>query len=912
MARARVLQHAFNVGVQDKSALTRIDLERMRLAAEEQTNLLCKVTGAGFMRPGLEYLSSTASDAQTLLKEFVFGATDAALLEFSNQALRVRVADQLITRAAVSSSVTNGDFPSATGWTLTATSGASSTVSSGFLALAATARGSSAKGTQAVSVALADRGVEHALRIIVERGPVTFYVGSSSGADDYVSETILRTGTHSIAFTPTGANFYIEFKSELRSLKLVDYVQVESAGVMSLPTPWTTANLGKIRTAQSADVVFVAAAGYWQRRIERRSTRSWSVVFYYADDGPFTADRTRAVKLKSSVTEGNGTLTASSKFFNSNHVGAIFRLFNAGVNRSVKIGAENTYTDPFRVTGVYDAVPAKYNDRNWSYVISGTWVGTIRIKRSFDSKETGYLDYVLSYPGNTATGTTINMGATSNQDLDQNAIVYYKIGFDPGEYSSGNATIQILYDGGGEYGTCRVTGYTSSTVVDIEVLSPFSTTEYTDQWQEGEWSANYIYPSAVELFDGRLWWSGEDRIWGSVSDSFESFDDQIDGDAGPISRSIATGGVNETQWLLGLQRLLIGTEGSIATVKSSSLDEPLTPTNLTIKDASTTGVAAVEAVRVDSRALCVERAGKAITEVVYSSDSGEYVATQLSRLTTDVFGSGVYQIGVQRRPDTRIWAVLTDGSCVCAVYEPDQQVLAFVPIETDGLFESVAVLPAADQDRVYFVVNRTINGSTVRFVEKMALDSEVKPQTLCKVMDAFELVTNAPASTAVSGLTHLVGETVVAWADGAPVEASSGVRSEFTVSGSGTITLPAAASNIVVGLPYRSRYKSARMAYGAAGGTALLKKQAIASLGLLLTDFTRAGVKTGESFDNLYPMPAKVGGATPDAIVLSDVHGEEPYPFGGAWTTDARVHIEINSPYTATVLGMVLEMDSAG
>jgi hypothetical protein len=48
---------------------------------------------------------------------------------------------------------------------------------------------------------------------------------------------------------------------------------------------------GLVRFDQSADVLFVACEGHQQRRIERRGTspnaRSWSVVLYQPEDGPF-------------------------------------------------------------------------------------------------------------------------------------------------------------------------------------------------------------------------------------------------------------------------------------------------------------------------------------------------------------------------------------------------------------------------------------------------------------------------------------------------------------------------------------------------------------------------------------------------------------------------------------------------
>ncbi|MBZ9873077.1 hypothetical protein LB542_19710 [Mesorhizobium sp. BR1-1-9] len=886
----------------------------MRLAAEQQTNLIPLTSGPAFMRPGLEYISTTASNDICRLKEFVFGATDAAVMEFTDQLMRVKVDDVLVTRPAVTAAITSGTFSSSTGWTLTATSGATSAVSGGFLNLTALARGSKASAAQTVTVN--QIGTEHALRIVVERGPVTLRVGSTSGGDEYISETALRTGTHSLAFTPTGASFFLLFQSELPQLKRLDSVTVEAAGIMTLPTIWLEADLFTMRFAQSADVVFVACGGYRPQRIERRSTRSWSIVTYQPNNGPFTVGTTRDVKLTPSVTNGNGTLTSSSAFFNANHVGTLFSLFHEGFNCLTDLAGEDQYTDTFKVTGVRST--SFYDDRNWTYSVSGTWAGTLRWYRSFDGADTGFKEFRRE-SGMSTIDITANLGPLSNDDNDDNAIIWYKLGFGAGSYTSGVATITADYDGGGGSGICRVTAYNSPTSVDIEVLSPFHGSAATKDWRECEWSDNQIWPSAVVFAEGRLWWSGSDRLWGSVSDGFDDFDDTTEGDSGPIARSIATGGVNDTQWLLALQRLLVGTEGAVSTVKSSSFDEPLTPTNLSIKDSSSTGASSVDPARVDTRGVFVDRSGKAVFELSFDGQSSDYNATQMSKLATDLFSSGIKTLSVQRRPDTRIWVVNNDGSCVCIVYEPLEEVLAFIPIETDGEFESVAALPADDQDRVYFVVNRTVNGSTVRYIEKMALDSDVKPSTTCKVMDAFADGVNSPASTTINVGTHLVGETVVVWADGEPLVTEVNgytVPNTYTVNGSGNITVGSAVTNWVAGLPYTARYKSAKLAYGAAGGTAMLQQKKVDEVGLIMTDFVRAGVRYGSQFDNperpLFPPPAQKGFTTAPAIVLSDVDDEEPFLFPGEWNTDSRVCVECASPNTMTLISMVISVTTNG
>lgn len=896
MAKVNTYFQSFNTGVHDKSALARVDLERMRLAAEIQTNFLPQAVGPGFMRPGTEYLTSTAGNNEAMLKEFIFGVSDAALFEFTNQSLRVILDDVPITRQAVSSAVTNGNFAAGAGWNTAGINGGTATIAGGVLIISGTNVNGTGRCIQ--TVITSSPNVEHALRIVVLRGPVQFKCGSTAGGQDYISQTILTAGEHSLAFTPTGA-YWIEFDNSNPRVAIIDSIQVESAGVMTLPTPWPLSDLPLIRIGQSADVCFVACKGYQQRRIERRGRRSWSVALYQADDGPFDAPSDQSIRLKPDALNGNTTLTASSSYFTPNHVGCMFRLDHSGQNVAQTLASEDTHTDAIRVTGIHGSAQS---DRRFVYNISGTWSGTLALERSYDSEDAGY---------NVDTTVSANGTYTQNDDSD-NSIIWYRVGFEPGGYTSGTALVQIGYAGGGGFGICRVTDYISPTSVSIEILTPFKNSVFTNQWRLGQWSNLAGWPSAVGFEDGRLCWSGSDRFWGSVSDAFASFDEEVEGDSGPISRSIATGGVNDTQWLLSLQRLLIGTDGTVSTVKSSSLDEPITPTNFSIRDSSTTGCSAISPVKIDTRGIFVERAGTALIELTFDGSVSDFKASQISKLTTDLFSSGIKTVAVQRRPDTRIWLVMQDGTCVCMLYEPEDQVLAFIPVETDGEFESVAVLPSAVQDRVYFSVKRTINNADVRYIEKMALDSETKPANLCKVMDAFATGTNSPAAAIVNVGTHLQGETVVIWADGAPIEISEGNPAQFVVDSSGNITLPAPVTNWVAGLPYRARWKSARLAYGAQMGTAMLQKKAVDNLGMVITDFVRAGIRYGTAFDDpfrpLDRLPIMVDGATQPAIVLSDIRDEEQFSFPGQWSIDSRVCLECTSPYTMMALGLVIQV----
>src|SRR3546814_17487340 len=117
----------------------------------------------------------------------------------------------------------------------------------------------------------------------------------------------------------------------------------------------------------------------------------------------------------------------------------------------------------------------------------------------------------------------------------------------------------------------------------------------------------------------RLGQAGREKGIGSVYDAFDSVDDTIEGNSGPISRTIGSGPIDFINWLLPLQRLLIGTEGAEISARSSSLDEQLTPTNFGLKTTSTYGSAAVAAVAGDDHGLYVPQGGSGILELTYAT-----------------------------------------------------------------------------------------------------------------------------------------------------------------------------------------------------------------------------------------------------------------------------------------------------
>lgn len=888
MASTNNLIYALNGGEVGSDTISRIDLAKMRLAAETCINFFPKTVGPISLRPGTEYRSTTRGNKRARLVPFVFSATDTAQLEFTGGEFRPLLDGRPITRASVTTLVSDGGFVTGTGWTLSATSGASSTITAEGLTINALARGSSAFAKQQVTVSGGNVGVQHALRIQVSRGPIRIRVGSTDGGDEYIAETALAEGSHSIAFTPTG-NFWIQFQNTGNPTRIVRSCTVEAGGDLVLATPWAESILREIRFEQSADVIFCTHQTTPVARIERRGTRSWSFVTYQLRDGPFLAAQTADLRMMVSATEGVATLTASAPFFKPGHVGSVFRLFHNGQRQTVTVAGEDRWSEPIRVRGVAAGMQFSVN-------ISGTWAGTIRLQLSLDGEAYGNND---DWNGQTGTFTTNQSGTIRRLGDDYANVTHWaRLGFAQGEYTSGAAQVTLSHDAGGGAGTCRILAVTSPTTAIVEVIKSFyRANTWAADWKEGIWSGVRGWPSAVALHEGRLWFGNKDSIAGSVSDAFDSFDGDTEGDAGPIIRSIATGPINYAQWILSLGRMVIGTSGAESVPRSSSFDEPMTPTNFSIKDASTQGSANVQPVKIDRNGIYVQRSGRRIYELAYDSQALDYASSNLTRFNPEIAETGVVELAVQRQPDTRVWGVLGNGQCGVLLYEKVEDVTGWHRFETDGQVVSVCITPGTQQDFVWLTVLR--NGNY--YNELLRFETEATGGNGNRMLDAHLFILNNAGNNVVSGLGHLEGRTVLAWADG------KRVPGQFVVT-SGSVILPYGVTFVCVGLPYKGSFKSTKLAYSS--DAPMNQSKRLVQVGVVLknTALSSQALRFGDTFDKMDPLPRTLNGIPVGEDDVLTGHESRTFPVPGSWQEDARICIESSAPYPVQINSITVQV----
>jgi len=922
MSRSEKLLLSFNRGVVSARGLARMDLDRLAMSAETMSNLMPRVLGSMMLRPGLQHIDTMFEDLGLVRQmPFVFGVDDTALIEFGETGYaRVRINDVLLARVAVVATVTDPTFNAALGvgvndWQddsdpgAIAASGAGATMPN-VLNLDGTGD-DYAKVTQRVEVDAGETAVEHALNITVVTEFCRIRVGTTINGDDLISETQLGKGIHNLALIPGQDHFFIELANDRNYRVLVSNCNIAAAGPVQLVTGYVTElQVRSARWSQSGDVIYLAGDSLQQRKFERRGTgvsrgRSWSSVDYGPEDGPFNVLNVSATTISVSAIEGDITITSSEPIFEQEMGGGVFgagaliRSFSQGQVVTQAVNAADQFTDPIRVVGTGDA-------RAFGIIIENIPPGSGTVTLQFAFADTG--------PWNNLTPQYATNQSITFNDGQDDQIIFYRIGVGAGDFTAGPINCTLTYTGGSITGVARMDGFNSPTSISAHVLVPFGSLDPTRDWFLGAWNGgrNNQWPDTTDIHENRLWWAGMDRIWGSNSDNYESYDDETEGDSGPINRQIGFGPIRTISWLKSFGRLLMGTSENAANidcartdgnnpigVRSSSFDEALTPTNFNIKT-------------INSKGVFVDRTLQRLYELVIDGGGVDYTSTDLSVFTPDFNVVGITQIAVQMKPDVRVHCVRTDGTVGVLIYDRLENVICWCEVILGGpgnwLVDDVSVLPGVVEDQVYYTVQgfNTVDNEE-RFLLKWSLESQAVGGLNNYMADAWGQYTGVPTSL-ITDVERLAGQTVSIWADGA--DKGTVVVSQFGTPGqidlSGLDGAPF--TNVVYGLPYIGRFKSAKL--GEIDGIGMLERKHVNRLGFVAENLHYQGIQYGPDFDTLFDMPlVEQGRLTADDFIWPD-YQEDQFSFGGEWRPDSRICLQFQSPRPATVLACLAELES--
>lgn len=486
--------------------------------------------------------------------------------------------------------------------------------------------------------------------------------------------------------------------------------------------------------------------------------------------------------------------------------------------------------------------------------------------------------------------------------------------------ASGVVTSVVITDGGNGYTTAPTVTFSAppigttatgnATLVFLSadatalVINDLYDTTATSIWAEGAWSEYQGYPRAIAAHENRIYYGGTklkpQSIWGTALDDYQNLRTSVLADAG-LFFTIASNRTSLIQWMQSKDGFLhIGRMGSEGRVNSSDPSSALSPGDIQWTATTSYGSTHLPAVILNDALLFVQGQGRKIRSLAQVANTAAFSGQDVTILSEHITVGGIVEYAAQGLPDSILWCIREDGVLLGMSYDALSSIVAWHRHTTQGLFESVCVIPGTYGDEVWFVVKRTVNGATKRFVERFrpgwreVWENEDKNEWW--YLDCATRVVNEPAAALVSGLDHLIGETVRVLSDGADA-------GEYDVNEDGEITLNVAGGINIVGLSYDSIMRPMKLNSPMRNGTSQGRTVKIDRIVLRLlkslggkysTDGTNYdAIPTRSAQDNMDESPPVMTGDTHDLV---DRGNHRRY---------AEVWIKQDAPMPLTVLSIV-------
>ena len=324
--------------------------------------------------------------------------------------------------------------------------------------------------------------------------------------------------------------------------------------------------------------------------------------------------------------------------------------------------------------------------------------------------------------------------------------------------------------------------------------------------------------------------------------------------------------------------------------------------NVTVKPQAYVGANNVQPCVVANTVLYAASRGGHVREMAYNWQAQSYLTGDISLMAAHLFDyHQIVDMAFAKAPTPILWAVNEAGTLLGLTYVPEQQISAWHHHDTtNGLFESCCTVTENNEDMLYVIVNRTINGVTRRYVERLA-SRNFATQADSFYVDCGATYNGAPTMT-VTGLTWLAGQTVNVLGDGA-------VMPQCVVSndGTGTITLQTAASKIQVGLPITADLLTLPFVYAATDyGQGRPKNINKAYLRV----YNSSGVFAGPDFNNLvqYAQRTVEPYGAPPALVSNEIE----IVLDNSWGNSGQLAVRQSDPLPLIVVSLALDVAVGG
>ena len=412
------------------------------------------------------------------------------------------------------------------------------------------------------------------------------------------------------------------------------------------------------------------------------------------------------------------------------------------------------------------------------------------------------------------------------------------------------------------------------------------------------------YPGAVSYYEQRRCFGGTvntpQNIWMTKSGTESNMSYSLPiRDNDRISFRVAAREANTIRHIVPLSQLLLLTSSAEWRITSVNSDA-ITPTSVAVRPQSYVGSSNVQPCIVNNNLIYGAARGGHIRECTYNWQANGFITGDLSLRSAHLFDTyTVTDMAYGKAPQPILWFISSSGILLGLTYVPEQQVGAWHQHSTvNGTFESCAVVAEGTEDVLYVIVRRLINGSYVRYIERLHSRVFVN-QADAFFVDSGLTYSGSPATT-ISGLGHLEGATVNILADGA-------VHPPRVVTG-GSITLDIASSVVQIGLPIEADMQSLPPAMQVDAGFGQGRVKNVNKAWVRV--FRSSGLWVGPDASSLVQAKQRTTenyGSPPSLI-----SGEISLPITPSWGDNGQVYIRQADPLPLTVVSLTLEVAMGG
>ena len=892
MARVSSIITNFRAGEISPRLEGRIDLQKYNEAVKDLSNMIVFPQGGVTRRPGTYYAGTTKDGGQVRLINFEFSDTQAYVLEFGNLYVRIYKDGGLVTAATT-------DITAIT------------------------------KANPAVVTAAGH--------------------GLSNGDRVYITGVVDMTEVNNLEFTVANKSTDAFQLSGINSSAYTTYGSAGTVGeITEITTTYTLAQLATINFAQSADVLYLAHLSHAPAKLTRTSHTAWTLADIDFTDGPYLDENITDITLYASANTGSVTITASADLFVSTDVGRLIRFREIlEINHDEWLAATsyangasvryngNVYTSTTGSTQTSGATPPvhldgeeTYGSVKWTYQHSTT--GFLKITAFTNAttvtalvkNDTGFLpDHVVA-SGNAT--KLWSLGSFSTTTGFPRAIGFYEERL---YFASTTTQPQTIFGSVSADFENHTPGINDDDAINVTIASDkvnvikhllparflqllTTSSEFT---LSGGAGSEPVTPTNVNVLRETTFGTGDIKPLRAGNSTIIiqkggekvkeiTFDLDTDGllgvDLTVLADHLARGGLTDMVWQQEPELLLwfVHADGRLIGLTYDRANATIGWHEHKLGGRfgeATITVSSYDSIAAGTTINLTKSDGETVTFI-----SGTDFAAETNNNTT---ADNIYT-AINAHAD---FTVANPAAAVVTITETLPTAYGYLTILTSDtarltstsqgapVVETITAIPSGAEDQVYISVKRTVNAATTRsvaYLKSLYFNDDVE--------DAFfvdnGLTYDSTATTTISGLNHLEGETIQILADGA-------AHADKTISG-GSITLDRSASKVHIGYGYTSSLETLRMEAGAEDGIAQGKIKRIH--GVTARFFQTVGAELGPDNNNLDRLPFRDSSMSMDQAVPL-FNGDKEISFPSGYDNDAKIVIRQTQPLPMTILAIM-------